>query len=665
MLKIETLFNGDIAYAFGWTMLHSLWQGTLIALALAVTLHLHRHHSAAFRYTISLLALFTCLVTSIITFSIYHHAINEANLTAGSFGDQFTLLYSGAIQEDVYRFINAHLDYLLAAWLVGFGIHLFRYVRDFYQSLRLKNGALPNVPDHWQAIISQRAQQLGIGRTVELKNSTRVSSVCVLGHLKPVILLPIGLLTALSPEQVEAVLLHELAHIKRHDYLANTLQSWIRLFYFFNPAVLWISTRIDIEREHACDDIAVEACGSARVYATGLANISELEMRLNTVLAANNNRYRILPRVTRLFANSAGVSRGLEQLITVVFAGVAIVAVNVSAGEISNLANSHFHGSGQSSASGTSAAAQLEAFQVVAPAAPEAKVAVAEPPAAPAVAEQVPTIEKPSAINRPSAPPRAPEAAFQEASPALDYAMRLASAKAPRTPAAAVAPASDVHSSLNRELQFASVAGLVTASDTASSQLPEPTDSLQRMSTPDFDEFYISEQARLPVSRKLYIESVDASFANVWLERFGAQTSTNYRNTTLREFKRGFTKELVKHMKASGWRLVNQPEDDVIRLRASLVDIYIQAPESPGIKQTLVRIAGQAGTVLEYQTPEGQTFMKIVDYRQTTDAIGSPFVANRATNYHYFRMLMEEWADASLPYLENIVKLAEQSHKNG
>ena len=117
------------------------------------------------------------------------------------------------------------------------------------------------------------SRRLHITRAITLFESTLVDVPTVIGFVKPVILLPASVLGGLTPQQLEAILAHELAHIRRHDYIVNLLQSLLETLLFYHPAVWWLSRRIRIEREHCCDDLAVSLCGDPLVYARALADL--------------------------------------------------------------------------------------------------------------------------------------------------------------------------------------------------------------------------------------------------------------------------------------------------------------------------------------------------------------------------------------------------------
>ena len=128
----------------------------------------------------------------------------------------------------------------------------------------------------WQRMATRLSRRLHIGRAITLLESALVDVPTVIGWLKPVVLLPASALAGLSPQQLEAILAHELAHIRRHDYLVNLLQTLVETVLFYHPAVWWLSRRIRIERENCCDDLAVSLCGDPVAYAQALADLEAL-----------------------------------------------------------------------------------------------------------------------------------------------------------------------------------------------------------------------------------------------------------------------------------------------------------------------------------------------------------------------------------------------------
>src|SRR6185436_14777243 len=141
---------------------------------------------------------------------------------------------------------------------------------------RLRTHGVSAADETCRRMTARLSRRLHIRRAITLLESTLVDVPTVIGFLKPVVLLPASVLGGLTPQQLEAILAHELAHIRRHDYLVNLLQTLVETVLFYHPAVWWVSRRIRIERENCCDDLAVSLCGDPVAYATALADLEAL-----------------------------------------------------------------------------------------------------------------------------------------------------------------------------------------------------------------------------------------------------------------------------------------------------------------------------------------------------------------------------------------------------
>jgi|GEM_PF-1564052 len=642
MNSIASLLDGHTTYAFVWTMVHSLWQCGLVAVVLAITLYINRNHSAHLRYLMGIAALLICVAISIATFSHLYSSIQLADAAMHRANTSVFLSYPGSFFEHFYQLLNSHIGTIMLVWVLGFCIQAYCYLRDFIYALALKSQNCEPVQPQWAERCQQLAQQLNIHKAVQLKNSVRIGSICVIGHFKPVILLPIGLLTSLTNEQVEALLLHELAHIRRNDYLVNAIQSLVRLLYFFNPAVLWVSKMIDVEREHACDDIAVEHCGSAKLYANSLASISELELRLATVLAARSSRFKMLPRITRLFSKGTGVSRSMEQLTSALCALGVILAMNVSAAEIDIAAPVNDI---------ADISAQLTALPpALAPALPPAAIASVAKPSPPAASKTLAV--KP-----------VPENCTKKAT-AIEPKMVTVTAAA--IPSTILATPSIDYAIKRKALALPVQAKPLQLADAGTSQTPPPAVPatarqmpLEKVGSLEFDELYVSNRMSLPITHKIYLSDVPVEFADVWNSKHGTDTSHYYREQVKREYGATLKRTLTEALTKVGWEVVATPQKDALNLNARLHTLFISAPETTGLKHSIVAQVGQSGIELIFSNPQQQPIMKIVDYRATKDSSASPTVANRATNRRYFRILMESWSEDAAEYLQNLMNFAE------
>src|SRR6185503_6057563 len=158
-------------------------------------------------------------------------------------------------------------------WLAGVAVLLARMAGGWWRVRRLHRTALATASSRWQTACRRLAYRLGLPAAAHVVESALVDVPTVVGWLRPAILLPVAALVSLTPSQVEAILAHELAHIRRHDYALNLLQTIAETLLFYHPAVWWLSNRIRAEREHCCDEIAVAVCGDPVSYAQALAEL--------------------------------------------------------------------------------------------------------------------------------------------------------------------------------------------------------------------------------------------------------------------------------------------------------------------------------------------------------------------------------------------------------
>ena len=156
-----------------------------------------------------------------------------------------------------HRRIADFLPWLVPFWMAGVVLFYLRHLASWAMARRLRRTGVCAAPDFWQERLSLLAGRLRLSRPVKLLESGLAGVPVVMGHLRPVILMPVGLLTGLPAGQIESILLHELAHIRRDDYLVNMLQTSVEGLLFYHPVVWWISGVIRTEREHCCDDLAV------------------------------------------------------------------------------------------------------------------------------------------------------------------------------------------------------------------------------------------------------------------------------------------------------------------------------------------------------------------------------------------------------------------------
>ena len=243
----------------GSTLLHFLWQGMLIAAALAAALVLTRQQPAYIRYRIRYSAIIAMGVAFVLTFGI---------------------LAQQAPQVLANPMVTARVDeprfpWLISAWLCGVLIQAIRLVHGLMQVRKLRQLSTSDIPGPLLRRFRHLARQLGTHAELLVVDTSRILVPLTIGWIRPVVLLPAQVLSGLPQSQIEALLAHELAHVYRRDYVANLLQSTLELLLFYHPAVWWVSRGIRREREYCCDDLAITCTREPLIYARALTELEE------------------------------------------------------------------------------------------------------------------------------------------------------------------------------------------------------------------------------------------------------------------------------------------------------------------------------------------------------------------------------------------------------
>ena len=196
-------------------------------------------------------------------------------------------------------FVEAWLPVVVWAWVGGVTLFLARFAGASWRVRRLHLASFDEPLSHWQSTAERLAARLRLAAAFRIVESALVDVPSVIGTIRPVVFLPVAALTSLTPDQIEALLAHELAHIRRRDYAVNIAQTVAEALLFFHPAVWWMSARIREEREHCCDDIAVELCGEPVAYASALAELAAWRTR-ELALSLGAADGALLARVRRI-----------------------------------------------------------------------------------------------------------------------------------------------------------------------------------------------------------------------------------------------------------------------------------------------------------------------------------------------------------------------------
>lgn len=322
-----------IKYILGWTLLHTLWQGAIIFGLSKLVLSFISSRKASLRYAVNCFALLLIISSGIITFSYLN------NITSPTISTPFNIDFAGlpsapgiSISNDmgfwtiISNTINTNMIWIISIWLLGILVFSARFIFGLIYIHRLKKNVI-HVGVEWERKVEGIARKMGVTRWVKLAESIHINKPIVLGYAKPVILLPIGLLSGLPLAQIETILVHELSHIKRHDFLINLLQSVIEVILFFNPFVWIISESIRKEREHCCDDQVVNQ-GSSRVeYVKALAQLEEVNQQgtPTLALALNKNKFQVFNRIKRIMETSTNQNQSKAKpfiLVTLIVVGL-------------------------------------------------------------------------------------------------------------------------------------------------------------------------------------------------------------------------------------------------------------------------------------------------------------------------------------------------------
>jgi bla regulator protein BlaR1 len=324
-----------IIRALCWTLLHSLWQGLILAVLAGLVMLLTKRARSSVRYTLLAAMMLGFLVISGATFvremrvdvaganriGVVGQAGGAANLSGPADGNGGVRQGSDANGVDgvagsrvggeggrgvgseggsrvggeggrgagdgarnrvgvvgqLVQYFNTHASVVVVVWFIVFLGRLVNLLSGLVYAQRIRYYQVSPIPAEWQERLKLLLARLKIARPVKMLESALIKVPVVVGWLKPVILVPVGMLANLSAQQVESILLHELAHISRKDYVFNLVQHLVDTLFFFNPALLWVSALIRTERENCCDDVAIRETRSRRRLIEALVSFHDYQ----------------------------------------------------------------------------------------------------------------------------------------------------------------------------------------------------------------------------------------------------------------------------------------------------------------------------------------------------------------------------------------------------
>src|SRR6266404_1920676 len=314
MTNIANWLSPDVLRTLGWTLLHFLWQGAGLAALFAVAAAACR--SASARYALAVGALVLMLMSPVVTFTWLRTQANPAVRT----GAEGALTWAGTPTQNATALSGSRAPvaesgteqpmamlWLVEAWFLGVLLLSLRTAGGLILIERMRRKEIKRVGEELYARCLALQRRMGIERFIQYCECHRLDAPAVLGWFRPVVLLPVRALTGLTEAQIEAVIAHELAHIRRLDCFVNLFQIATETLLFYHPAVWWVSQRVRAEREHCCDDEAIAICGDAVNYARALTLMEEWRTAPALMMAANSSP--LGERVVRLLGWNGAASR--------------------------------------------------------------------------------------------------------------------------------------------------------------------------------------------------------------------------------------------------------------------------------------------------------------------------------------------------------------------
>lgn len=329
---MTSIYQSPFLIALGWTIAASIWQSALLWLFYQVICGLHRKISPSIKHLVASLLLLASFgwfsitmankYSEVIRLNDYLSGLAENTNTATTYSSDILFSHNGLTD-----FANQYLPYISAAYLIVLLLLSVKLINAYLYSKQLKTKGLLQIDEHWIDLVNKYARKIGIVKKVQIHLSQYISVPATLNFFKPVILLPLAAFNHLTPQQVESIILHELAHIKRNDYLINIIASVIETILFFNPFVHLLGKSLKKEREHCCDDFVLQHRFDPHSYASALLSLEQLRVGIQplAIAATGKNSYQLLGRIKRIMnVGTTNFNYGQKLLALVLMAFIMI-----------------------------------------------------------------------------------------------------------------------------------------------------------------------------------------------------------------------------------------------------------------------------------------------------------------------------------------------------
>jgi beta-lactamase regulating signal transducer with metallopeptidase domain len=338
---ITHLIPPRIANAVGWTLLHSLWQIGIMALLFAVFRITTRRFSARSRYLIATGCMLIILLLATITFLSLYYTDIQSPLNSNSDlppvpsvinlqpADMQVTAQTGreVWYTPIISYLDRYMPLAVFVWLLISMLLSLKLLIGVASNQRLIRSQTFPVPDFWQKKMTKLCQQLFIKKIVRFMESNLVKVPLVIGYFKPVILIPAGMLTGLPANQIESIIIHELGHIFRNDYMVNFFQCIMEIIFFYHPAIWWISSVIRTEREHCCDDYVLANTQNTLTYQHALVNMyAQVLDKHRLAVAVSGHKNKLLDRIKKISGETVKPSL-IENLLSFFLLAIGILTI--------------------------------------------------------------------------------------------------------------------------------------------------------------------------------------------------------------------------------------------------------------------------------------------------------------------------------------------------
>jgi len=322
-------FVQHLTAALGWSIVHSLWQGALLYSLLCLIYSLWPETKAKYRYSLAYAAQILLLTLFFSTLFFYCWKLFPSSTTLTKDLTLFSPAEFFTTPVNKWAILERMLPWFSSIYILGLLLQLIFFGNSFSKLRQLRRSGLSEAPIEWLLAFQELRHKLSISKEVILQLSDKVATPLTIGYFKPLILFPVAYAAQMDIRQVESILLHELAHIKRNDYLLNLIKVCIETILFFNPFVWLLSKHIDTEREYACDDMVVEQILSPIIYAQALLAIEEQKHISSNpyAMSINGKQHHLLHRIKRITKMEKNYINVKQHLIAIAISTLALGAL--------------------------------------------------------------------------------------------------------------------------------------------------------------------------------------------------------------------------------------------------------------------------------------------------------------------------------------------------